>query len=177
MTSVSAPAPVATDKPRWVPAYVALGSNLAEPARQVTRAIDALATLPQTLIVLRSSLYRSRPLGPVDQPDFVNAVAALLTQLDPPALLVELKALESRLGRELPVVRWGPRLIDLDLLVHGNTRLSDAALTVPHPGIAERAFVLAPLAEISPSLEVPGVGRVSALLQRLGPADLERVDA
>ena len=81
MTSVSAPAPVATDKPRWVPAYVALGSNLSEPARQVARAFGALATLPQTLLVLRSSLYRSRPLGPIAQPDFVNAVAALLPQL------------------------------------------------------------------------------------------------
>ena len=177
MTPVSAPVPVATDKPRWVPAYVALGSNLSEPARQVARAFVALATLPQTRLVLQSALYRSRPLGPVEQPDFVNAAAALLTQLDAPTLLAELKALESRLGRELPVVRWGPRLIDLDLLMHGNTRISDATLTVPHPGIAERVFVLAPLAEISPSLEVPGVGRVSTLLQRLHPAGLERIAA
>jgi 2-amino-4-hydroxy-6-hydroxymethyldihydropteridine diphosphokinase len=116
-------------------------------------------------------------LGPVEQPDFVNAVAALLTQLDPPSLLRELKALETVLGRAAPVVRWGPRLIDLDLLVHGFTRHSDESLTLPHPGIAERGFVLVPLAEICPDLEVPGVGRVSALLQALGTTALERIDA
>jgi 2-amino-4-hydroxy-6-hydroxymethyldihydropteridine diphosphokinase len=165
----------AASKPRWVPAYVALGSNLAEPVRQVERAFEALATLPVTRLMLRSSAYRSRPMGPVEQPDFVNAAAALLTQLDPATLLRELQSLETRLGREVPVVRWGPRLIDLDLLVHGQTRCNDAALTLPHPGIVERDFVLVPLAEISPSLEVPGVGRVDALLQRLAPPALERI--
>jgi 2-amino-4-hydroxy-6-hydroxymethyldihydropteridine diphosphokinase len=116
-------------------------------------------------------------MGPVEQPDFVNAAAALLTQLDPLTLLRELQALETRLGRTAPVVRWGPRLIDLDLLVHGQTRCSEAGLTLPHPGMAERDFVLVPLAEISPSLDVPGVGRVDALLQRLAPPALERMDA
>jgi 2-amino-4-hydroxy-6-hydroxymethyldihydropteridine diphosphokinase len=159
-----------------VPAYVALGSNLAEPAEQVTRAFRALSTLPQTRLVLQSSRYRSRPLGPVEQPDFVNAVAALLTQLDAGTLLHELKALESQLGRTVPVVRWGPRLIDLDLLMHGNTCSSEATLTLPHPGLAERAFVLVPLAELCPALEVPGLGSVSRLLQRLQPVELERID-
>ena len=106
-------------------------------------------------------------MGPVEQPDFVNAAAGLLTQLDAPTLLRELKALETRLGRAAPIVRWGPRLIDLDLLVHGNTQLADDTLTVPHPGLAERAFVLVPLADISPTLMVPGVGRVSALVNRV----------
>ena len=114
-------------------------------------------------------------MGPVAQPDFVNAAAALLTQLDAVTLLRELQALETRLGREVPVVRWGPRLIDLDLLVHGQTRCVDVALTLPHPGIAERDFVLVPLAEISPSLDVPGVGRVDALLRRLASTTLERI--
>ena len=177
MTAGLAPPPVASPKPRWVPAYVALGSNLAEPVRQVERAFAALAALPGTRLMLRSSAYRSRPMGPVEQPEFVNAAAALLTQLEPAALLRELKALETRLGREAPVVRWGPRLIDLDLLVHGQTRCSEATLTLPHPGIAERDFVLVPLAEISPALDVPGVGRVDELLQRLGPPALERIDA
>ena len=175
MTAGLAPPPAASPKPRWVPAYVALGSNLAEPVRQVARAFAALAALPGTRLMLRSSAYRSRPMGPVEQPDFVNAAAALLTQLDPATLLRELKALETRLGREAPVVRWGPRLIDLDLVVYGQTRCSEAALTLPHPGIAERDFVLVPLAEISPSLDVPGVGRVDALLQRLAPPALERI--
>ncbi len=175
MTSGSVPAPPAPTKPRWVPAYVALGSNLADPLHQVERAFEALAALPATRLMLRSSAYRTRPMGPVEQPDFVNAVAALLTQLDPAALLRELKALETRLGREVPVVRWGPRLIDLDLLVHGQARCDEASLTLPHRGIAERDFVLVPLAEISPSLDVPGLGRVDALLQRLAPSALERI--
>jgi 2-amino-4-hydroxy-6-hydroxymethyldihydropteridine diphosphokinase len=177
VTAGLAPPPAASPKPRWVPAYVALGSNLAEPVRQVERAFAALAALPGTRLVLRSSAYRSRPMGPVEQPDFVNAAAALLTQLDPLTLLRELQVLETRLGREAPDVRWGPRLIDLDLLVYGQTRCSEAGLTLPHPGIAERDFVLVPLAEISPSLDVPGVGRVDALLQRLAPPALERIDA
>jgi len=175
VTAGLAPPPAASTKPRWVPAYVALGSNLAQPVRQVERAFEALAALPGTRLMLRSAAYRSRPIGPVEQPDFVNAVAALLTQLDPATLLRELKSLETRLGREVPVVRWGPRLIDLDLLVHGQTCCNGAELTLPHPGLAERGFVLVPLAEISPSLDVPGVGRVDALLQRLAPPALERI--
>ncbi len=162
---------------RWLPAYVALGSNLDDPARQVLRAFDALDDLPGTRLILRSSLYRSPPLGPVAQPDFVNAVAGVLSQLEAPQLLHELKALEARLGRAAPVVRWGPRLIDLDLLMHGASRIASESITVPHPGIAQRAFVLVPWAEISPSLDVPGVGRVAALAQSLGAAGLQRIAA
>lgn len=162
---------------RWVPAYVALGSNLDDPQAQVRRAFRALGELPATRLVLRSALYRSAPLGPVAQPDFVNAAAGLLTQLEAPEFLQELKALETRLGRAAPVVRWGPRLIDLDLLVHGTARVDNESITVPHPGIAQRAFVLLPWSEISPSLEVPGVGRVGALAQRLGAAGLQRIEA
>jgi len=164
-------------KPRWVPAYVALGSNLDDPRAQVERAMAELDRLPQTRLVLRSSLYRSRPMGPVEQPDFVNAVAGLLTVLEPAALLGELQTLETRLGREAPVVRWGPRRIDLDLLVHGGSRVNEPGLHVPHPGIAERAFVLAPLAEIAPELEVPGVGRVNRLLEQVDATGLERFAA
>lgn len=163
--------------PRWVPAYVALGSNLDDPRVQVERALAALADLPDTRLVLSSSLYRTRPFGPVAQSDFVNAVAGVLTQLDPAALLAQLKALEARLGRERPVVRWGPRRIDLDLLVHGAARIAEPALEVPHPGIAERAFVLVPLAEIAPDLAVPGRGRVRDLLVRVDSTDLERLAA
>jgi len=160
---------------RWVPAYVALGSNLDDPRAQVERALAALDGLPDTRCVLRSSLYRTRPFGPVEQPDFVNAVAGVLTLLDPATLLSRLKALEAQLGRERPVVRWGPRRIDLDLLVHGDARLSQPDLAVPHPGIAERAFVLVPLAEIAPDLVVPGAGRVRDLLGRVDSTDLERL--
>ena len=160
---------------RLLPTYVALGSNLDDPRVQVERAIAELDRLPGTRCVLRSSLYRSRPFGPVPQPDFINAVAGLLTELGPAALFAELKDLEMRLGRERPVVRWGPRRIDLDLLVHGNGRVTEPDLQVPHPGIAERAFVLEPLAEIAPDLEVPGVGRVRALREQVDSSDLERL--
>jgi len=162
---------------RWVPAYVALGSNLDDPVAQVARAMDALGELPDTRLVLRSSLYRSRPFGPVEQPDFVNAVAGLLTALEPARLLQCLQATETRLGRKRPVVRWGPRRIDLDLLVHGGTRIAQPDLTVPHPGIAERAFVLVPLAEIAPDLLVPGAGSVRDLLARVDSSGVERLAA
>jgi len=162
---------------RWLPAYVALGSNLDDPRAQVERALAALAGLPETRCVLRSSLYRTRPFGPVEQPDFVNAVAGLLTRLEPAALLAQLQALEAELGRARPVLRWGPRRIDLDLLVHGSACIAEPDLEVPHPGIAERAFVLVPLAEIAPDLVVPGRGRVRDLLARVDSADLERLAA
>ena len=159
----------------WTPAYVALGSNLDDPRAQVGRAFDALARLPDTRLVARSPSYRSPPLGPVSQPDFVNAVAGLLTQLAPRALLDALKSLEAALGREAPVVRWGPRRIDLDLLVHGAARVEEPGLSVPHPGLAERAFVLLPLADVAPDLEVPGLGRVRSLAARVGSQGLARI--
>jgi 2-amino-4-hydroxy-6-hydroxymethyldihydropteridine diphosphokinase len=165
------------EAPRLVPAYVALGSNLDDPRARIEQAFEALDGLPGTRGVLRSSLYRSPPFGPVEQPEFVNAVAGLLTSLSPEALLAVLKDLESRLGRARPVVRWGPRRIDLDLLVHGTTRMESEALTLPHPGLAGRAFVLVPLAEIAPDLEVPGHGRVRSLLACVDAAGVERLAA
>jgi len=165
------------DTARWFPAYVALGSNLDDPPAQVERAFTALAELRGSRLVARSSLYRSLPFGPVAQPDFVNAVAGMLTMLDAAAMLLEIKALEQRLGRERPVVRWGPRRIDLDLLVHGVTRIDEPQIKVPHPGVAERAFVLTPLAELAPDLDVPGVGRVRTLAARMGEAGMSRMAA
>jgi 2-amino-4-hydroxy-6-hydroxymethyldihydropteridine diphosphokinase len=162
---------------RWTAAYVALGSNQDDPGAQLARAFEALAAVRGSRLVARSSLYRSPPFGPVAQPDFVNAVAGMLTTLGARELLAELKSLEERLGRARPVVRWGPRRIDLDLLVHGGARLDEPGLTVPHPGIAERAFVLEPLAEIAPELEVPGVGRVRTLAARVSAAGPGRIAA
>ena len=152
---------------RWLPAYVALGSNLDDPRRQVERAFEALATLVDTRLVARSRLYRARPVGPQDQPDFVNACAALLTRLDAPALHRELRELETRLGKVPPAVRHGPRRIDLDLLVHHETELATDALVVPHPRLHERAFVLYPLLDVAPDLPVPRRGRVRALVAAL----------
>jgi 2-amino-4-hydroxy-6-hydroxymethyldihydropteridine diphosphokinase len=161
----------------WIPAYVALGSNLDDPELQLARAFDALAAVRGSRLVARSSAYRSAPMGHVAQPDFVNAVAGLLTTLSPGEFLAELKSIEERLGRARPVVRWGPRRIDLDLLVHGETRLDEPGITVPHPGIAERAFVLEPLAEIAAELVVPGVGRVRTLAAQVRVAGLARIAA
>ncbi|MEO8017563.1 MAG: 2-amino-4-hydroxy-6-hydroxymethyldihydropteridine diphosphokinase, partial [Pseudomonadota bacterium] len=152
---------------RWLPAYIGVGSNLAEPALQVARALDALRGLPRSRLIVSSPLYRTQPLGEVVQPAFVNAVAGLLTQSTPEELLAALRALERELGRDPPRERWGPRLIDLDLLVVGCETRATETLTLPHPGIAARDFVLYPLADIAPDLEVPGVGRVAALRDRV----------
>lgn len=156
----------------WMPAYVAIGSNLDEPALQVQQAFESLARLDRSLLVVRSRLYRSAPLGPQDQPEFVNAAAGLLTQLTPRELLTELKQLEGALGKQTPVVRWGPRRIDLDLLIYGAERVDDADLKVPHPGVPARNFVLYPLLDIAPDLVVPGQGRVKDLAVRVGRTGL-----
>jgi 2-amino-4-hydroxy-6-hydroxymethyldihydropteridine diphosphokinase len=161
-----------TEAVLWFPAYVALGSNLDQPVAQIERAFTALANLAECRLIARSRLYRTQPLGPQDQPEFINAAAGLLTTLTPRQLLVELKRLERELGRAHPVVRWGPRLIDLDLLVHADARISESDLTVPHRGLPERNFVLYPLRDIAPELLVPGHGRVSQLAARVGGAGL-----
>jgi 2-amino-4-hydroxy-6-hydroxymethyldihydropteridine diphosphokinase len=163
----------AESRPRWLPAYVGIGSNLEDPRRQVERAFEALAQLSKTLLVLRSRLFRTVPFGEVVQPAFVNAAAGLLTQLPPEDLLGELRNLERALGREPPRQRWGPRVIDLDLLVLGRETRATEALQLPHPGIAERDFVLYPLADIAPDLEVPGVGRVAVLRARVANRGIE----
>jgi 2-amino-4-hydroxy-6-hydroxymethyldihydropteridine diphosphokinase len=135
-------------------AYVGLGSNLADPARQVETALQELDGLPHTRLVKRSSLYRTKPVGYADQPDFINAVAQLETGLPAERLLDELQALEVRHGRERSFPN-APRTLDLDLLLFGKLVLRTDRLTVPHPRMKERAFVLDPLREIAPDLELP----------------------
>lgn len=159
----------------WQPAYIGLGSNLQEPIEQVRRACAGLQALASTRLVRVSPLYRSRPFGPVRQPDFINAVAGVLTQLDAGTLLGELQALERALGRPTERERWGPRVIDLDLLIHGRERREEPGLTLPHGGIVERNFVLYPLADLAPDLEVPGLGRVAELRARVTPEGVERL--
>ncbi len=150
----------------WIPAYVGVGSNLGDSRARVEAAFDALGAIADTRLVARSRLYRTRPFGPVPQGEFVNAAAGLLTRLTAPGLLAALRAIESAQGR-VRAERWGPRTLDLDLLVFGAERIETPELTVPHPGIAERGFVLAPLNDIAPTLDVPGRGRVEELLRRL----------
>lgn len=162
--------------PVWMPAYVGMGSNIDDPPRQLDRATAALARLEATRLVAVSSYFRNPPFGPVRQPDFVNAVAALLTQLPPVELLAALQRIEREHGREpSPGLRWGPRVLDLDLLVFGGLRLTQSGLVLPHPGIAQRNFVLLPLAEIAPGLDVPGLGQVSDLLGHVDQAGMERL--
>lgn len=144
----------------WRPAYVGLGSNLDNPAQQLEAAFELLDEIPRSRLVARSSLYRSAPFGGVEQPDFINAAAALLTMLTARELLQKLQGIERKRGRERGGVRWGPRVLDLDLLVFSNARMDEPGLEVPHPGIAERNFVLLPLCELAPDLVVPGLGRV-----------------
>lgn len=150
----------------WTPAYIGVGSNLGDSPGRVRAAFEALATIHASRLVARSRLYRTRPFGPVPQGDFINAVAGLLTQLPAAELLAALRGIETAAGR-VRAERWGPRTLDLDLLVYGDQRIATPELTVPHPGIAERGFVLAPLADIAPTLDVPGAGRVEELLRRL----------
>lgn len=162
-------------KPHWYPAYVGLGSNLQLPARQIEIAIEMLDGIARTRLMVASSLYRSAPFGGIEQPDFVNAAAALLTQLPPLELLTELQRIEARQGRVRDEQRWGPRVLDLDLLVYGASVIDDADITIPHPGIGERNFVLLPLAEIAPELVIPGLGRVAAIPVNTDEPSISRI--
>jgi 2-amino-4-hydroxy-6-hydroxymethyldihydropteridine diphosphokinase len=149
--------------PRWRPAYVGIGSNLDSPRDQVARAVEALGQLPDTLLWQTSPLYGSAPLDGSEQPDFINAVAALLTQLDAHSLFTSLRQIEAAQGRARDAQQWGPRTLDLDLLVFSGESIDQKDLKVPHPGIAERNFVLLPLCDIAPHLRIPGLGSVSGL--------------
>jgi 2-amino-4-hydroxy-6-hydroxymethyldihydropteridine diphosphokinase len=160
---------------RWQPAYIGVGSNLDEPGSQVIRAFKSLAEIPDTRVILISPLYSSTPLGSVVQPDFVNAVVGVLTRLDAMLLLYRLRAIESAFGRPDRREKWGPRVIDLDLLVFGREKRTEPDLVVPHPGVVERNFVLYPLADIAPDLEVPGLGRVAELKGRVVSSGLHRL--
>ncbi|MHB8424479.1 MAG: 2-amino-4-hydroxy-6-hydroxymethyldihydropteridine diphosphokinase [Gammaproteobacteria bacterium] len=150
-----------------VAAYIGLGSNLERPAAQVQRAFTELSALPETRLVARSRLYRSRPLGPPNQPDYINAVAALQTRLQPLSLLRALRAIECQHGRQRETdLHWGPRTLDLDMLVYGDATLHTPELILPHPGVHERSFVLYPLTEVAPALVIPGHGPVLLLRDR-----------
>jgi 2-amino-4-hydroxy-6-hydroxymethyldihydropteridine diphosphokinase len=155
-------------------AFVALGSNLGAPESKVRQAIAALAELPQVQLVAASSLYRSAALGHADQPDFINAVAQLSTELAPQPLLAALLAVEKRFGRERSF-RNAPRTLDLDLLLYDAQSIAEPALTVPHPRMHERAFVLAPLLEIAPDCVIPGMGPAAHWLARCRDQTLTRI--
>ena len=154
-------------QPLWRPAYVGIGSNLQSPRDRVLEAIERMSTLDATRVVLRSQLYRTRPLGPQDQPDFVNAAVGLLTQFSARELLSGLLGIERSMGRDRHE-RWGPRVIDLDLLWMVDSAIDEPGLTVPHPGVSTRNFVLYPLADIAPTIKIPRVGLVLDLKRDAG---------
>jgi len=159
-----------------VTAYIALGANLEDPVVQVRAGLAALATLPDTQLLMQSSLYRTAPVGYADQPDFINAVAAVDTELSPRELLDALLAIELNHGRVRQFAN-APRTLDLDVLLYDDVEVNESGLTIPHPRMHERAFVLAPLAEIAPLCEIPGHGRVSDLLRGLDPHGVTRLAA
>ena len=156
--------------------FIGLGSNLADPQQQVLLAQRDLSALPETTCIAHSSLYKSPPMGPQDQPDFINAVSAIETTLSPDTLLDYLQQIERQHGR-VKQRHWGERTLDLDILVYGDRQIEDAHLHVPHKGIAERAFVLYPLAEIAPNLDIPGLGPIAQLLALCPKSGLERLEA
>jgi 2-amino-4-hydroxy-6-hydroxymethyldihydropteridine diphosphokinase len=159
-----------------VTAYIALGANLEDPVVQVRAGLAALATLPDTQLLMQSSLYRTAPVGYADQPDFINAVAAVDTELSPRELLDALLAIELNHGRVRQFAN-APRTLDLDVLLYDDVEVNEIGLTIPHPRMHERAFVLAPLAEIAPLCEIPGHGRVGEVLRGLDTRGVTRLAA
>ncbi|TAN71749.1 MAG: 2-amino-4-hydroxy-6-hydroxymethyldihydropteridine diphosphokinase [Gallionella sp.] len=157
-------------------AFIGLGSNLEEPCSQLQRAFADLDKLPGTRLLARSSLYRSAPVGYLDQPDFMNAVAKIETTLTPQALLQALLQIEHRHGRER-TFRNAPRTLDLDVLLYGDLQLHEHGLTIPHPQMHLRAFVLQPLLEIAPDCIIPAIGRAQRALQGCRDQTLERLAA
>lgn len=155
--------------------YIGLGSNLATPREQLRSALAALDLLPQTTLIAQSSFYASDPLGPPDQPRYVNAVAALDTKLQPWELLDGLQRIEQEQGRVRKAERWGPRTLDLDILLFGERLIADERLTVPHYHMHARAFVLYPLAELAPALQLPDGRLLTELLSACPYTGLERM--
>ncbi|OZY87046.1 2-amino-4-hydroxy-6-hydroxymethyldihydropteridine diphosphokinase [Cellvibrio mixtus] len=154
-------------------AYIGLGSNLDDPLAQVMRAIDELSALPQTQLAQCSAIYSSKPIGP-EQPDFINAVALLDTHLAPLVLLDALQAIEQAHQR-VRIQHWGPRTLDLDLLLYGDQVIATERLTVPHPYLTQRGFVLYPLADITPDLQLPDGSRLPDWLHQCPPDGLVKL--
>jgi 2-amino-4-hydroxy-6-hydroxymethyldihydropteridine diphosphokinase len=156
-------------------AYIALGANLGDAEGSLRAAMRAIAEHPAIRLLKSSSLYRTAPIGLTDQPDFINAAVMVECDLDASALLLALFSIEQRFGRQRSVAN-APRTLDLDLLLHGDSVSQTEALTLPHPRMHERAFVLAPLLEIAPGLSIPGHGSVSSLLARCADQAILRME-
>ena len=159
-----------------VEAYIGLGSNLSDPLTQVSTALQELGAMEDTNLLAASSLYSSKPMGPSDQPDYVNAVAKLSTSLTPEHLLSELQKIEQTHRRQRKDQRWGPRTLDLDIILYSDTQMDTKSLQIPHYGVAEREFVLIPLQELQADLIIPGKGSVEDLIKQLPPYELSRIN-
>jgi 2-amino-4-hydroxy-6-hydroxymethyldihydropteridine diphosphokinase len=157
--------PPSPDRP-WIPVYVGLGGNLDDPQERLRSARRAIGEIPGVRETAFSSLYRSAPMGPADQPDYVNAVMAIETRLPALELIARLQAIELAYGRVRNGQHWGPRTLDLDILLFGQESIASELLTVPHPGIPHREFVLYPLQEVAPGLEIPGLGPLEELVRQ-----------
>ena len=157
--------------------YIGLGCNLGERMQSLHSAIAALDALTSTGNIQCSSFYESEPMGPADQPDYINAVVGLLTTLQPHELLEALQLIEHQHGRIRTGERWGARTLDLDLLLYGEQQINTDDLTVPHPGIPDRSFVLLPLAELAPGINVPGFGQIDDLLRECQQFGIRRLNS
>lgn len=155
--------------------YIGLGANLDQPVVQLQQAVETLKQLPDTTLVVVSGFYGSKPMGPQDQPDYVNAVAAIDTTLTPEQLLDALQQIEQQQGRKRKAERWGPRTLDLDILLYGNQVIASERLTVPHYGLRVREFVLYPLYEIAPQLNLPDGTVLSSLLAQVSQNGLQKL--
>ena len=163
------------DNPEWTTAWIGLGSNMQEPTGQLKQALKQLSNERQVECLEQSSFYLTPPWGDENQDDFVNAVVRIKTRLEPFELLNYLQTIEARMGRKRGKRRWGPRLIDLDLLVYGDRKIQSDTLEVPHPRIRERAFVLVPLYELDPQLEIPGLGEIRELIKDVDISAIRKV--
>jgi len=152
--------------------YIALGSNIEQPYVQIKKAIEALATLDNTRVLADSGYYKSRPMGPADQPDYINAVVEVETSLLPQDLLHCCQQIEKQQGR-VKKRHWGERCIDLDILLYAQQQIQQAGLTIPHPGICERDFVFMPLLKIAPHIHIPGKGLLSEQVAQVKPANAD----
>ena len=155
-------------------AYIAVGSNLANPLNQVTTAFNEIGNMPKSKLIKKSSCYSSSPLGYKDQPDFVNAVVSIETELSPHELLLELQMIESSHKRERSFPN-APRPLDLDILLYGDLRIDEPKLTIPHPRMHERAFVIFPLQEINENISVPPFGDIAKIARGLDPENTKRI--
>lgn len=155
--------------------YIGLGANLDEPVTQLQQAVQALKQLADSQLIAVSAFYGSKPMGPQDQPDYVNAAAALDTTLNAEQLLDALQQIEQQQGRKRKAERWGPRTLDLDILLYGNQVIATDRLTVPHYGLREREFVLYPLYEIAPQLNLPDGTVLSSLLAQVPLNGLQKL--